>query len=87
MGTTEKFRSIFNESYIVTRWKDKGFDHVGTIFKSEEMEISFIVGYNVELRILEKYRKVELDIDLLNLILETKRFIEDLWIQVSLKDL
>ena len=87
MGTTEKFRSIFNESYIVTRWKDKGFDHVGTIFQSEEMEISFVVGNNIELKIFEKYRKVELDIDLLNLILETKRFIEDLWIQVSLKDL
>lgn len=81
MSDTElqKFRILFDHSSIVRRWEEKGFTHVGTIFCGEAYDVSFpclphSAGVEIEQRGFRN-RKIEISMEMLELIYETKIYI------------
>lgn len=71
----EMFREVFDDSGIVKEWEEKGFVHVGTIFSNDDYDISFPMDSGVIISKTTSLRTIEFDMDMLNLIYETKRFI------------
>ncbi len=74
----EMFRAVFDNSDIVKRWEAKGFDHVGTIFCGNEYDIRFPKNSGIIIEPNTYLSNIEIDIDMLNLIYETKQYIVNL---------
>ena len=78
IDSIEKFRDIFDNSDIVKSWEAKGFDHVGTIFIGPEYTISFPMNGGFELEQVADLREIKFDMDMLELIYNTKKYITDI---------
>jgi len=75
MDDVEIFRKVFDNSEIVRRWEEKGFDHVGTIFCGDEYDITFPMDGGIEITKSTRMRTITFDLDMLNLIHDTKDYI------------
>lgn len=81
----EKFQEIFNTSDIVKRWEAKGFDHVGTIFCGEKFDILFPMDGGIKLQHYHPSREISIDLEMLELIYETKKYILELHQEIEEK--
>ena len=78
IDSIKKFRNIFDNSDIVKSWEAKGFDHVGTIFVGPEYTIGFPMDGGFVLEKVTYLREIKFDMDMLELIYNTKKYIIDL---------
>lgn len=80
--SNEMFRKVFDNSDIVKKWEEIGFDHVGTIFSQTEggIIISFDVeNDNVEIDSPSMFiKRVRIIGKMLDLIYETRQYIINL---------
>lgn len=80
--SNEMFRKVFDNSDIVKRWEERGFDNVGTIFNQTEgnMTISFNIENNsVEIDVPSMFiGRVRILGEMLDLIYETRQYIINL---------
>lgn len=79
----EEFRQIFDNSDIVKKWKEKGYDHIGTMFFGEEYDISFPMDGGVVIKKIAYLRDIKLDLEMLELIYNTKKYITELYSKLS----
>ncbi len=75
MDKIEIFEKVFDNSEIVRRWEEKGFDHTGTLFSGEEYNIAFPMNGGIEIIKTTYIRTIKFDLDMLNLIHDTKDYI------------
>ena len=76
--SNEMFRKVFDNSDIVKRWEERGFDHVGTIFCGKDYDIAFPMNSGVIISKTTYLRTLEFDMEMLNLFYETKQYIVNL---------
>lgn len=76
--SNEMFRKVFDNSDIVKRWEERGFDNVGTIFCSDDYDIAFPMNSGVIITKTTYLRTIEFDKEMLDLIYETKQYIVNL---------
>ena len=74
----EMFREIFDNSDIVKQWKERGFEHIGTMFFGNDYDIAFPMNSGIIISKTTYLRDIEFDIEMLNLIYKTKQYIRDL---------
>lgn len=74
----EMFSKIFDNSDIVKQWKEKGFDHIGAIFLGNDYDIAFPMDSGIIISKTTYLRNIEFDMEMLNLIQETKEYIINL---------
>ena len=74
----EMFREIFDNSDIVKQWEERGFDHIGTIFFGNDYDIAFPMNSGIIISKTTYLRDIEFDMEMLNLIQETKEYIVNL---------
>ena len=74
----EMFSEIFDNSYIVEKWKERGFDHIGTMFLGNDYDIAFPMDSGMIISKTTYLRNIEFDMEMLDLIYKTKQYIRDL---------
>ena len=74
----EMFSEVFDNSDIVKQWKERGFDHIGTMFLGNDYDIAFPMDSGIIISKTTYLRNIEFDMEMLNLIQETKEYIVNL---------
>lgn len=74
----EMFSEIFDNSDIVEQWKKRGFEHIGTMFLGSDYDIAFPMDSGIIISKTTYLRNIEFDMEMLNLIQETKEYIINL---------
>lgn len=76
--SNEMFRKVFDNSDIVKQWKERGFEHIGTIFLGNDYDIAFPMDSGMIISKTTYLRNIEFDMEMLDLIYKTKQYIRDL---------
>ena len=76
--SNEMFRKVFDNSDIVKQWKERGFEHIGTIFLGIDYDIAFPMDSGIIISKTTYLRNIEFDMEMLDLIYKTKQYIRDL---------
>ena len=74
----EMFTEILDNSDIVKQWKERGFEHIGTMFLGNDYDIAFPMDSGIIISNTTYLRNIEFDMEMLNLIQETKEYIINL---------
>ena len=74
----EMFSEIFDNSDIVKQWEERGFEHIGTMFLGSDYDIAFPMDSGIIISKTTYLRNIEFDMEMLNLIQETKEYIINL---------
>ena len=76
--SNEMFTKVFDSSDIVKQWKERGFEHIGTIFLGIDYDIAFPMDSGIIISKTTYLRNIEFDMEMLDLIYKTKQYIRDL---------
>ena len=74
----DMFTKVFDNSDIVKQWKERGFEHIGTIFLGNDYDIAFPMDSGMIISKTTYLRNIEFDMEMLDLIYKTKQYIRDL---------
>ena len=76
--SNKMFTKVFVFIVIVKQWKERGFEHIGTIFLGNDYDIAFPMDSGMIISKTTYLRNIEFDMEMLDLIYKTKQYIRDL---------